>query len=749
MSDELKKAKEEFLLQKQEVFKKNPKLLDAGTLKILSSEGYIPKAKDPQNEYLCTLEINKELAKRYENVAITKDLWQPKDIIYHAKDFVDWIDSITFGYFPNKIYYEKFEFYKLQAQKWFDENVVIENITDEEQRSDAILREYNRIDENSLYFANKYGYVKEGSTFEGTIRYVAKESNAVLFYLLDCNYTFLFGKPRQIFATTTMGLFTLKKMITQYNFYMKYITENDSKGKAILNDRIKFPFDELQDWMKPSANRDNLSMLELKGKSNYPNTKVETSAPTPTAINQDSPNVVLIDEIDQIKFLDDMIKEARPTMFAYNNITGELKQTRQIIAWGTGTAKKEYSASMKAFEKLWIRTITLWQKGNYRGAMFVPLFFSWHPRCTTKFYLEERDVYYTGINIEEGVSLDENKQLFHMHYPSTWTDMFAKGGDTLIPKEMIEEGISNIIALEAKWKPQQGYFEPIYDINKPETNEASDVPYKIIGANWVPVDDNETDMATAFMLFPPDRDYLDRYYQGTDPIGNETGLSFMCSVIWDKWIQVKDENNTEFTTQAPVCMVYHRQQQNPKATFLQCLLMGLYYDNNIVKRGVPHLVENNIGLTFKEYLDNKGFINSLVLNKQLPLDLQSSGANWGVNTQGRNGRKAMVVYKLRECLYAYYKNIYFKIIFKELETYFNKPTSTGTESWQPVDKKLYRDDGLDGLSFSYICARCFDNKQPRLKDSAMQTNKKKLWVTFRDANGMLDRRQEVVILNKK
>ena len=732
-------------------------LLDNANIQYLRNKGYVPKTEKYKqktktynfdNLYSCKLEIDEKLADRYENVEIESSLWKPQSTIYHTETFFEWINSMTFGYFPLKKQYEPFEFYKLQAYKWDKENNNPENVSDSELKTEVAIKEVERWNENTLYFANKYGWAKDGSNETGTIRYKAKEANAVLLYLIDCGYPILCGKPRQIFATTTVGLFAMKSCITKFNFFMKLITEDDSTGQEILRDKIKYPFGQLPEWGRCEIDSDALKKFHTgykreKGIYTYPNSRVEEVAPTITAVNGGSPNVVLIDEADSVSGLIEMIDEAKPTMYASRE-GGELELVRQCICWSTGVSTKKGKGE---FEQLWIKTITEWNKRNFRGAMFVPIFFSWHVRCNRRVYEEIKESYYTGQNIEEGITLEQSQQRFHIHYPSTWRDMFTSTTNTLVSRDIITEGLEQIRNLPMEAKPVYGYFEPVYDLNKKES-DTSDTPYKIIDANFIPVDDENKDEWSTIMVLMPDRKWKDRYYQGTDPIANETGLSYMASTIWDKYIMVTDGENT-FVTQAPICMVYNRKQNDPKYTFLQCMLMGIYYDNlpKGMKQGVPELLENNIGTAYKEYRGVKGFNKNLVYNTELPVDFRGGGSTWGVNVTGKGSvRKRMVVAKMRELFTMFSKNIFFAVLFKELETYVNKTSESG-ESWQPLDKRIYHDDGLDGTTYSYICSLCYAHKTPHTEDDPQKLIKHIKYKMVRDNSGHLNRVADLVTKN--
>ena len=199
------------------------------------------------------LSVDKDILRWYsEHHTYDDSAWKPNSVIFHDDDFWNWINSITFGYVTEKIYYEPFEKYKAQAQYFMSTARNPYDNDNIELRREIIMEEFAKIDCNTMYFSMKYGKVKEGNSRSGKIDYVPKEHNAIIYFLLDCGYSFILGKPRQIFATTTLGLFIIKKLITQENFYMKFITEDDKTGMEILDDKDKVAFGFLPLWMHHS-----------------------------------------------------------------------------------------------------------------------------------------------------------------------------------------------------------------------------------------------------------------------------------------------------------------------------------------------------------------------------------------------------------------------------------------------------------------------------------------------------------------
>ena len=695
-------------------------VLDREKIEMLRREGFIrdaakmgrPKGAVPIYKKEVALGVKWDLdpftspevyARFREN--ITRENWMPDNgVLYHNEDFVNWINSMVYGIYPHRIKYDKFERYKAQAYRWLQEG---DNITDyrtDESRREYVFREMDRIKENTLYFANKYGELKEGDIESGMIKYKAKDHHAVIYYLFDCGYNVIGGKGRQIGFTSALGLCAIKKMISQNNYYIKFIAEDKDTTEEIFNDKIKYPFGALARWSQPPVKSDSgtrfwLSDKPAKGKKGYPNSRIDVVAPKTTAINGGSPQLALIDEIGNISILGAMLNEGRPTMFWNDPVTGEFKLKRQVWMWGTGGSMEKGKG---AYEKEWYRILGLWEAKMYESG-FVPLFFSWHVRLNKDEYEKERNWYYGARAVEKDLDLETSKVQFHQHYPTSFKDMFMASANTLVSREIIEGGMDRCRALGPQLQPIYGYFEPIYDYSSPMPPE-SDVPYRIIDAVFVAVDDNDPDYKASVIMFQrPEQGWTNRYWQGTDPISTETGHSKQSSVIWDDY---------QKTISA---LLNYRKQHDHKYVFLQTVLLGLYYDmTQGRKTGVKELVEANIGTNYIDYKEAKGFLSSLIFNAQLPDKVMGGARDIGIDNKG-NRADAIVEY-LTEVIRAYHKRIFISVIFDQLTTfvYEIKPT-TGRESWGPQNKLLHYDDALYGLAYAYIgrlaCShvRCYRN----------------------------------------
>ncbi len=634
---------------------------------------------------------------------VSESDWRPESVIYHTKAFYDWIDSINSGWL-NRKEYEPFNLYVQQADDWLAENKYERNFETQEEVDEFQLGEFYKCMANKLYACNKYGWLADPSEPTGRRKYVAGEDyihHRVLLYLFDCGYSIILGKPRQIGTTSIIGLATAIENIFKKNNFTKFITEDKDTGTEIFNDKILYPYFQLPKWFRaedPLNFTNNLFKISQnsggagsrKARKGAASAKIEVVAPSRTAINGGSPQRVLIDEIGSISILGDMVNEARPTMFVKGK-DGKLYQRRVIFLWGTGTTAKGGAA----YEKEWNRINGLW---NIREPQvgIVPLFFDWHTRCDEEHYIAEKKYYYGARANEKNMDVETSKIQFHQHFPSSPSDMFVQVGKTLISRESID-GHLNRINKELRrtgYTLEYGYFEPIYDLTKKIENQ--DLPFKVIGANFVKCG-TEDDNFSTIIFEPPNKDWKYRYYAGTDPISSDTGSSRMATAIWDEF------------RHTVACLVNVREANNPNYSFLQCMLATIYYDP-INNEGVPEIVERNIGLSYRNYRETKGFWKSLMITSQIDPYFQS-GENYDVGIDNKGHRARQIINKLGECLNMFGDNIYIPVFFNQLITFVCTIGRSGVETWASIDKRYYMDDTLFALVYSFIAAQSI-KKQP-------------------------------------
>lgn len=690
-------------------------------------EGEFPGAEDGKRHVEMDTDTyediaNSSLFKYQGGREITKADWLPADLIYHTDDFVKWINSINGG-FQKMVRYVKFAMYCQQAEDWMNDATSVDDFDTADSRAQYRKREYLRCRENTLYFLDKYIVYNDVQSVGGVKRYVSAPVHKVLCYMIDCGYSIMAGKPRQIAATTTIGAIAVGKLICNRNYFIKMIAQDKEKVEEIFDDKIKFPFSELPSWLQPSVQNDRDNFLRLgkkdaKGKQGGINSKLRVVAPTVAAINGGAPPLVLIDEAGYISILGKMMKEARPTMFRKDEATGRLTQSRQIVVWGTGG---EMDKGGKAYENEFMNALDKWNKGKHEHGI-IPLFFDWttRPGIDKKFYLSEKESYTI-----EGPEREERMVQFRQTFPSIIDDMFLTSQKLLVSPDWINRQVERIRDTKHKFRPVKGYFEPVYDESYPES-EGSDTPFRIIGATFVPLDDLVDDMsrATVEILDHPRKNWEYRYVQGTDPIGADNGYSKMGSVIYDRYW------NT------PVAILNYRDPDH-KETFRQCMLMGIYYSNERGK-AVPELVEGNLGTAYTDYKEFKGYRKSLVTNEQVPTVFQGGGATYGIDNRGMRNRT--IVSRMQEFVVNCGPKIYFQIVFSQLRVFVCSFTDKGNETWGVKDKRTQQDDVLFGGVFAYICSECFQHRPP--VDKQKQTAQAKITYELkRDHNGNLRRVQ--------
>jgi len=654
------------------------------------------------------------------NLDIKKIDWLPISKIEHDKDFVKWIDSINSG-FQKKIPYKKFSLYTQQAVQWYAENDSIQNYHGLDAQKNFALEEMRRCKENTLYFLNKYLKLKEGDMHSGERVYDAKPVHEVIAYLYDCGYSFMMGKPRQIAATSTLGGCALKSIVFNKNLFLKFITQDKETGVEIFDDKIKYPFGELPEWMKPSVSndRDNLLRLSRKGKKKGTkkgvNSKLQIVAPSVSAVNGGSPNVVMVDEAGYISILGKMMKEARPTMFMQNPETKKLEMKRQIVVWGTGG---EMDKGGKAYEEEFHQCLDKWGKRHFESGI-IPLFFDWttRPGITQEFYDSEKEVYTV-----EGPEREEKMVQFRQTYPSIIEDMFLTSAKTLVSIEYINKNIERIRNYPHEVRPQKGFFEPIFDETKP-AGDNEDVPFKIIGATFVPTEDDDP-RASTIVFMHPKKNWINRYYAGVDPIASDNGYSNMAATILD------------VVTQTVPCIVNYRDA-NHKYTFLQTMLASMYYHTGEKSGRIKELVESNIGTAYIDYVDTKGYYDSLVWRTELPDYMQGGGHTIGIDN--RAARTRFIINKMFEFIQAYGDRVCIDVFFIQLRTFQCTVTQSGQETWGTADKRKYHDDVLFSTVFAYICSLSYSHLIP--KEIKSESDRFRMGSElYRDANGNLNRR---------
>jgi hypothetical protein len=361
-----------------------------------------------------------------------------------------------------------------------------------------------------------------------------------------------------------------------------------------------------------------------------------------------------------------------------------MEMARQLVMWGTGGAMQRAGAEFESQFRSWVKA---WKMRDLRAGV-IPVFvdcFS-KPAITREFYEEERRRAYAT----EGIKKYEARIQFHQHYPVTMDDMFLRNSKTIVPLDIIVKHETDLLSEPRSARAGYGFFEPIYDRSQ-AMPEFSDVPYKVIGATWVPTDDSD-ERGVVYIHRHPEHNWSDRYYQGTDPINSESGMSLMASGIWDEQLR---ETSAIMNFRVP----------NFRYCYLQTALLNMYYGRP------PHLFESNIGMNLRDYLYQMGLYDTFVTNAMLPDYLQ-------VATSQTFGMRLMPTIKPRfihviiTVIEAFGSGIKTLTFWSQLKTYVEKTTPSGNTKWGPENLKLYNDDVIDAVGFSYVCRMCFERKFP-------------------------------------
>jgi len=606
---------------------------------------------------------------------------------YPAK-FISWVNSINEGWRKRKTY-EPFEIYKAQVIQHMKHKDDITDYSDEEEQLDFIYRERERCRDNTLYFANRYGKIKEGDIEGGGMDYEAWKAQEVILFLADCWYNYIIGKARQIGFTTTEGLLASKRINFFDSYFVKFITHTKEKGEEIFRDKIRWAFGMIPDWFREKVYNDSHNMLSLqerskKGSTDGSHSRIEVVTPKVDAINGGSPNLTLIDEIGLIPIFTRMMKEGRPTLFFFNPKTKRMEMRRQLIAWGTGGEMDKAGA---VFEAEFKAALKAWRERSFHYGI-VPLFFDCFARegMTEEIYRQEKKVYYAVTGMES----ERSRVQFHQHYPITIDDMFLRTAKTMIPISEINKHLLRIYQLPDDQSLQYGYFEPKYDGEE-----------KLVSASWTPTEGSDDQRTTTCIFQHPQNDWDYRYYQGTDPINSETGHSKMSSSIWDA-----------YTNTIPAMMFWRTAKF--KECYMQSLLMGLYYDPR--NNGCKELIENNIGDMYLDFQEELGFGKRIQSGSILPPFMQAStGKWWGIsnktNTAGHIANKAI------EMLDSYASNIWIPWMFLQLKTFVEKDLKGSLTQrqtrFQAADLRYDYDDAIYGGTFSYLNAQCNQKYIPK------------------------------------
>tara|TARA_R110002153_G_scaffold8849_3_gene37405 strand:+ start:350 stop:2413 length:2064 start_codon:yes stop_codon:yes gene_type:complete len=631
---------------------------------------------------------------------IPTEAWKPSHEEFdYPKSFVTWIDSINSGW-QNKEVFKPFNLYCKQAKLWLEDKSDIIDFDNEEDQYDWLVEEIQRCKDNTLYFCNKYGFIKEDKSAGGMLKYSAWEAQEVLLFLFDCGYSMMIGKARQIGFTTTMCLAGMKRVNLNKSYFIKFVTHSESKGIEIFRDKVKWTYTKIPEYIAQDVRNwtDKVMSFDKKGQKKGRDeggaSRFQVDSPQIDAINGGSPSAVFVDEIGLFDIFGEMMREGRPALFKYNPETGKMTMQQQFMAWGTGG---EMDKGGSVFESEFKMCMKQWKEGNYEYGI-IPLFFNAYARrgVDDKHINNERKAYLALEGTKKG---EVAKVQFHQHYPITIDDMFLRKSRTLVPIHTCNQRLADIYGKEVPI--EYGFFEPILDMSQPTPDLLTS--HRIVGASWMPTKGREDIQTSAVIVHHPPQGevWKNRWYQGTDPINSETGHSMMSSAVWDAY------------TNSVSSVVFHRDRKF-KQTYLQVLLQSLYYDQQ-KRGGIKELIENNIGDMHLDFQEIHGFRNKFTAMAQLPEYFQTHSGKWfGISNKANTGPR--IIAKTEEMVDTYANSIDIPWIWEQLKTFVEKDLKSSNSHrqtrYQAADTRYDYDDAIFSITFAYINAQAHSRYEP-------------------------------------
>lgn len=631
---------------------------------------------------------------------IQREDWKTNEPAEFSPGFVRFINS-HFRRFCDLEAYEPFYLYMKQADDWLA--TPLEDITkmDAYQRKQFRRREFQRCRSNTLYALNRYVWVKEAALDAGEMRYYANLAHRFILYLFDDGRSVFAGKGRQMAFTTTLAAAAVIRMNFYENTHVKLIACDLDTTEEIFEDKIKYAFERLERWQKAKVKNKSGKLFRVTYEANASKTddsgwssKVNIVAPKVNAINGGAPNIVLIDEAAFLDIFEEMVMEAFPTIYVVDPISGKLKQKRQVWAWSTGGRSKSGNGS---YEREHRDLFYKWSAGKFVGT--VPVFLDWTCRAgaTVEWYKNEKLRYATeSIDGHTDASIEEKMITFRQHNPSSVDDMYTVGRGTLMSPVYIIQNQDRINRVKHELLPQPGRWDFHFNMsvkNPPESYFA----HPVVGSYWVPYGDYDVN-PPAHRFLPPPVGWMNRTFQGTDPIVHDEGLSKHASVIYDSYLC------------APLATVNMRTS-DPIESYIQSIGMGMAYANH-GEKFCPELVESNIGKALVLYKSGPewGGARSLVKQHQLPDYLQGGGEEIGMDTKGERKRHQITI--LKDFCLAHGINVMFPAFFSQLQFYIATTGKTGKTTYGVDDRRKRQDDLLDAMVFAYICRMCFQHRMP-------------------------------------
>lgn len=672
-----------------------------------------------------------------DDALISKDDWMPYNendgISKPELDFIMWVNSFSVAGYSNAITYKKFEIYKRQCRAWLKENRSIYDCRTEDEEDEFLESEVTKIQTNTSYGIRKYGKLKEAETDKGYLLFGDSmyDVQDALCFVMDCGYSPIIPKCRQIGISSVFGYIVVFKALLKLNFFAKFLTYDEKKTEEIFEDKIKYAYAELPDYLRSltpnwSQTRVTFSGTKEKGRVQSGMRKISCEVASTTAINGGSPNLVLVDEASFVKILTEMVDEAEAALYWNNPKTGRREIKRQVALWGTGGKMMN-----STFEDMYRSCVEAWQKGEIE-ASYLPFYIDFYsnPYNTRELYESKRRAAYN----KKGVKAENSRITFHAECPVSLDDVFLKSSETLIPFNIIQGHLDRIGDFNKNYPmgmPVGGQFKAILNYDSPNT-QGSLFTHAIIGVEWEDMEEIVIEDDKKLQVFrppcyrmrelPEHENYLYRYFQGTDSINSVSGFSNFSSAIWDSVLL------------APIALIDFRVEDF-RECYRQAILMNMFYGY------CPHLIEYNMGEELINKIDSLNMSGTLVMNSQLQPRHRVQGAKVGISN--KSNTKQWIVESMANMFVEYGDRFFFRTPFEQLKTFIKKQTSAGNSTWQAADTSRYRDDSLFSITFAKMAAECYA-LMGLLPHNLVEAREMKSQIpqVYRDASGRLYRTTE-------
>lgn len=675
--------------------------------------------------------IPEEWKKEWKNKEITRKDWLPaggpRVLDPELRKFL----LSSNPRFDRLIAYKKFWLYCEQARRWGSEVVEIEKLEGRSQVEYA-FQEFGRARQNKLYGLDKYATIKDEAA-GGRRDYKASAPQALLLFLKDCGYSYILLKGRQAAITSTMMAAAQLTALVTPSYKGALVADKEKTVTGIFNDKFKSTLQHMPDWWQPDPRgmlwSDRRVVIDFdpggsKAEKRKYTSELQTYGSNETqTLNSNTPTESYFDEAQKIPTLQHILKEIKPTMRAAT--TEGLKVLRSCHIWGTGGTG---DVGKGAFEGEFRKAMEVLEDTRDDSIFLLPIFFDafCRPYMDKETYLQEYKDYVGGDKDRDylkGMSPEENKAIFGAHYPMTVEDCFMASTRTVVPQSVIKRQRDRIQANCHPYehiRPKKGRFEPIFDEKQPMSH-GSWQPYKIVGATFKHLPDAEFHDAPATMFLPydpaqePDRNYIYRYFQGTDPIQADAGSSRMGSAIWDAGAVSETRNGVRVYVPSVACTINHRAI-DVKETFLQCVLMGMYYRNHGQQKCME-LIEYEQGHNYIDF-QKQPFImteDSMILRGHLTSKYDGGGHTHGISM--KKDRKSRAHNDLAELIYDHGANIYHIEFWNQLASIESEERQDGSIDWGTKDPLSYKDDLVFGVLYAYLAWKTIGEKPRKLGSS--------------------------------